>query len=218
MFGIGMAELMILIGLVVVVVAGGGVVRRLGGLGIHGRPLVLQRFAIDEGESAKTLVDLAGRTSGITSWLLTRLGFDAETSLKVTDTQVSFMSSSLWGQAFLVSPLTSVSSTHCGYSKPIGHLIWGAIFMIGGAAQAQRGGNMLALSTGLIIGGAFLVAYYLSKRIYISIETSGGSVSGLSFKRSVIENVGVDIEQALKAASIINRKLIESQAGARISS
>jgi hypothetical protein len=64
---------------------------------------------------------------------------------------------------------------------------------------------------GLVIGGILLVAYYLSRKIVISIETSGGMVLGLSFKRSVIENVSVDIEQALKAIGILNQKVIGSQ-------
>ena len=64
---------------------------------------------------------------------------------------------------------------------------------------------------GLVIGGIFLIAYYLSKKIAISLETSGGMVLGLSFKRSVIENVSVDLEQALKVIRIVNQKVIESQ-------
>ena len=88
----------------------------------------------------------------------------------------------------------------------------GAIFLIGGilSGLGQRGGGKVIL-IGLIIGGLFLIAYYLSKKIVISVETSGGMVLGLSFKRSVIENVSVDIEQALKAIRIVNQKVIESQ-------
>jgi hypothetical protein len=69
------------------------------------------------------------------------------------------------------------------------------------------------LLLGLIIGGAMLIAYYLSKKIVISLETSGGMVMGLSFKRSVIENVSVDIEQALRAILLVNQKVIEAQCG-----
>lgn len=216
MFGLGTSELIVL-AVVVFILVGGGLVRRGGGgIRIAGPTLVLRRFKIDETPSANVLVDIVGRASGITAWLLTVMGFDAETSLKVTGKEVSFISSSLFGQTHQVVPLPSVSSTHCGYSKPIGYLIIGVIFLIGGILsgivsildQRGGGGNILI---GLVIGGIFLIAYYLSKKIVISLETSGGMVLGLSFKRSVIENVSVDIEQALKTMGIVNQRIIESQ-------
>lgn len=52
-----------------------------------------------------------------------------------------------------------------------------------------------------------LVYYWLNKKI-ISIETFGGMTLGLSFKRSVIENVPVDITLATKAIRIINDKVV----------
>jgi hypothetical protein len=224
MFGIGFAELVVLALVVVIVV---GLARRRGsGIRISGPTLVLRRFRIDEAPSANLLADIVGRASGISAWLLTALGFDAETSLKVTDKEITFRSASLFGQTYQVVPLTSVSSTHCGYSKPIGYLIVGAIFMIYGilsgmriitASLAQEGGGTFILIglaiilIGLAIGGIFMIAYYLSKKIVISLETSGGMVLGLSFKRSLIENVSVDIEQSLKAIQIVNQKVIESQ-------
>lgn len=212
MFGIGFQELIIL-AVIVFIVVGGGLVRRGGGgIRITGPTLVLRRFKIDEAPLANILVEIVGRASGVTAWLLTVIGFDAETSLKVTDKEITFRSSSLFGQTYQVLPLQSVSSTHCGYSKPIGYFIMGAIFLIGGLLSwlGQRGGNTIILP-GLVIGGIFLTAYYLSKKIVISLETNGGMVLGLSFKRSVIENVSIDIEQALKVIRILNQKVIESQ-------
>jgi len=207
MFGNGLSELIVL----AVVIGGVLALRGRGGIRITGPTLVLRRFKIDEAPSANVLVDIVGRASGITAWLLTVMGFDAETNLKITGEEVSFRSSSLFGQTHQVVPLTSVSSTHCGYSKPLGYLIIGAIFLIGGilSGVGQRGGGIILI--GLIIGGIFLLAYYLSKKIVISLETSGGMVLGLSFKRSVIENVSVDIEQALKVIGIVNQRVIKSQ-------
>jgi len=212
MFGMGMSELIVL-AVVVLILVGSGIARRGGGgIRVTGPTLVLRRFKIDEAPSANVLVDIVGRASGITAWLLTVMGFGAETSLKVTDKEVTFRSSSLFGQTYQVVPLPSISSTHCGYSKPIGYLIMGAIFLIGGilAGLGQIGDDKIIL-IGLVIGSIFLIAYSLSKKIVISLETSGGMVLGLSFKRSVIENVSVDIEQALKAIRIVNQKVIESQ-------
>ncbi len=64
---------------------------------------------------------------------------------------------------------------------------------------------------GLLIGLLFFIAYWLSKKIAISIQTKGGMIMGLSFKRSVIENIPVDIQKAIQAITIINNNVIESQ-------
>jgi hypothetical protein len=64
---------------------------------------------------------------------------------------------------------------------------------------------------GLICGVIFIIAYFLTKKISISLETSEGMQLGLSFKRSIIENVTVDIEQARKVIMIINDNIIKQQ-------
>jgi hypothetical protein len=82
--------------------------------------------------------------------------------------------------------------------------------MVLGAALGKEGGGWMAL-LGLLIGGAFLVAYWLSKKIIISFETHGGLFLGLAFQRSLIENVPVDMEQARRAIRIVNERVVESQ-------
>ena len=218
MFGDGMQEILI-IAVVVIILIVGGLTRRGGrGIRISGPTLVLRRFKIDEDPSATILVDIIGRPKGIIAWLLTIMGIDAETSLKVTGKELTFRSSSLFGQIHHVAPLPSISSTHCGYSKPIGYFIIGIIFILVGLLSAispilwefglygSRG-----LTFGLIVGAIFLIAYWLSKKMTMVFETSGGMTMGLIFKRSVIENVPVDIEKTLKAIHIVNNKIIESQ-------
>lgn len=220
MFGIGGPELNILA--VVIIVLVGGWLARLarGGVRIAGPTLVLRRFKVDETPSANLYVDIAGRRSGIIAWILTVIGFDAETSLKSTGQNITFKSSSLFGQIHRVVPLSKISSTHCGYSKPIGYLIIGVIFIVIGVLSNffpmrilwQFGlFGSLCLILGLVIGGIFLIAYWLSKKMTMFLETSGGMTIGLTFKRSVIENVPVDINKALKAISILNQKVMESQ-------
>lgn len=218
MFGVGMSE-MIVLAVVVIILIGGGIARRgRRGIRISGPTLVLRRFHIDETPSANILVDIVGRPKGIIAWLLTILGIDAETSLKATDKEVTFRSSSLFGQIHHVAPLPSISSTHCGYSKPIGYLILGIIFILVGLLSSvspvlwQFGlYGSRGLIFGLVVGVVFLIAYWLSKKMTMVFETSGGMTMGLIFKRSVIENIPIDIEQALKAIYIVNNKITESQ-------
>ena len=211
MFGIGAPELVI-IGVIILSFAGVTLRRRIGGIPIAGPNLVLRKFNVKEEAPDNVFVEIVGRASGLTGWLLTVIGFDAETTLKVSDKDISFRSSSLFGQTHQVAPLPSIASTHCGYSKPLGYLIVGIIFVVGGifSGLAQRGdGGILFIL--LIIGVIFLIAYWLSKKMTITLDTSGGMRMGLSFKRSVIENVPVDIEKAVQAINIVNKKIIESQ-------
>lgn len=212
MFGIGLLEVVIIVAIIMVLTLVGGLARRAGAIRVLGPTLVLRKFYVDETSSSNTLVDIVGRASGMTAWLLTTIGFDTETSLYVTAKEIYLKSSSIFGQTHQVVPLPTVSSTHCGYSKPVGHLITGLIFFLGGLilGLGQRGGGLFFI-LGLIIGAMSIVAYYLYKKIVISVETSGGRNIGICFKRSVIENVDIDIANALKAINIINNKMVESQ-------
>jgi hypothetical protein len=208
MFGFGISELLT----IAVIIFVAGLVRRGGGIRITGPTLVLRKFKVDEASPDDVFVEIAGRASGLTEWLLTALGFDAETSIKVTDREFSFKSSSLFGQINQVAPLPNIASTHCGYSKPIGYLMVGAVIFLGSilmGMRSDRGAGVFMF--GLIIGGILLIAYWLSKKMTMSIETTGGMIMGLTFKRSVIENVSVDIEKAMQAIGIINKKVMESQ-------
>jgi hypothetical protein len=207
---------LIIIGVIIFVVIGMGSGRRGRSIRAGGPTLVLRKFDVDESMQDGILVEIIGRASGPTAWLLTVLGFDAETRLKVTEKEFSFKSSSFWGQIIQIAPLPNISSTHCGYSKPIGYLIISGIFVIDyvisiitGAGYPFNDNNGI-LIVKLIIGGLFMLLYWLSKKMTISFETSGGMVMGLTFKRSVIENVAVDIEKARQAIEIINKNVIKS--------
>jgi len=64
------------------------------------------------------------------------MGLDAESTLQVSDLQVTFKSSSLFGQVHQVVPLASIASTHCGCTRPLGALLLGVVFLLG--AQRSR--------------------------------------------------------------------------------
>ncbi len=170
-----------------------------GGAPAFGQALVLRRFHIDE--NGKVIIDITGRQPGLMAWLLTRMGLDTETSLRVTRSVLYFKSSSLFGTTYNTVPLTMIASTHCGYTKNAALLILGLFLTIFG----------LPTIIGSIIGIILLVGYVFSKKLTIYLETSGGMIIGLSFRRSVIENVRVDIDQALKTTHLINRLVLVSQ-------
>ncbi len=205
MFNMSMAEV---VGLGLVVIVGATFLKNRGGF--SGPTLVLRKFKINEPPAENVLIEIAGRAEGIIGWLLTTLGLDAETALKVTDTEISIKSSSLQEQLHRVVPLESVSSTHCGYSKPIIFMIIGAVVIMGGILGGIAGSGSTFL-VGLLLGLSFIIAYWLQKKIILILETSGGMVLGLAFSRSVIENVSIDMEQALSAINVINKYVVKSQ-------
>lgn len=213
MFGIGSSELVALIPLIIIIALVGGLARSGGGLRISGPTLVLRKFKVDGSASDGVLVDIGGRASGVIGWLLTVIGLYGERSFRVAGKQISFETSSRFGQLHQVVPLTNVSSTHCGYSKPIGLLILGVLFGIGGilSAFSRQPGNGPVVLVLLIIGALFVIGYLLSKKIVISLQSDGGMQMGLTFKRSVIENIPVDIDKALQTIKFINEKVIESK-------
>ena len=210
MFGMGAPELIVVAVVVLLIVVGLG--RKGGKARISGPSLVLRKFDLDESASDNPIVDIEGRASGLIAWLLTVLGLDATTTLRITNREVSFRSSSLFGEIHQVAPLSSISSTHCGFFKPIGYLIIGIVIALGGvvAGLSKHTGGMAGLPL-IVVGLVFIVAYFLSKKLAISLETTGGMVMGLTFKRSVVENVAVDIQKALLAIQLINRKVGEAQ-------
>ena len=182
------------------------------GRGVAGAALVLRKFEIDESQSSKQFVEIVGRTSGILGWILTVLRLNPETTLRVTKRSIYLKNFSLFGETYQIIPLPSVSSAHCGYSRPIGLIIIGAFWIISGLIVGMNQRNGLpVIVTGLVIGVIFFIIYGLCKKIFISFETGGGLVAGVSFRRSIIGNVSVDINKALKAIFIINQNVIQSQ-------
>lgn len=208
--GVGVIGGLLAILLVVFVLI--GVLRSIGGKNSVSATLVLRNFKITESALAgDTLVEIVGRSSGFKAWLLTVMGLSPETTFKVSRTEVSYKGSSLSGETHQIVPLPSVASTHCGYTKSIFSLILGIIIILGGLLIGTENTSILLL--GLVIGGLFIISYWLSKKIIIKIETSGGLMMGIAFKRSVIENVPVNMEQALKVIKIVNEQVVKSQVG-----
>lgn len=212
MFGLGMQELVV-IGIVGIVIASVSSLRRKGNIHISGPALVLRKFDIKKTPKSETddIINISGRASGLWSWLLTVVGIEAETTIKVTGREITFKSTSLFGQQHAIVALTSISSVHCGYLKPISFLIVAGVCALLGLSAWISGGGFSSFIAGLFVGTIFAVLYWLLKKVEILVHTRGSLPLGLVFKRSVIENVPVDIERAKIAIGIINNLIISSQ-------
>jgi len=190
-----------------------------GGRRFSSTTLVLRSFRLNAKprDPGGPVVDISGRTSGLIGWVLTVVGLSPETSLTVDGRELRSVDSSLFGQKFTVVPLGRIASVHCAYIKPIGYFFLGSLCALGSLFRAltmnqyeQFATRVGVLVIGLVLGFVFFALYFLMKKVAIYVVPFNGSPIGLTFKRSVIENVPVDIEQARKFIQVINNLIVAS--------
>lgn len=174
--------------------------------------LVLKSMTVQEKDNDDLLVYITGRPSGLMNWLLTTCGLSDLTVLRITKHEVEFKTSSLSGQDNSLMSLASLSSTHCGYYKPIyliiAMAIMGVMTLIGIFA-----GGISALIFGIVGIGILWLIYYFNKKIRIMVQGRGGAFWGLSFSPSLIEGINVDIKKAEEIVTLVNKYVIKEQTG-----
>ena len=156
-------------------------------------------------DAAGHYIVITGRESGVIAWLLAVMGVDPVTTIRMSVKRVEFRSSSLSGTNNKMIPLQGVCSTYYGYHKPwkkalvlFAVLMW--LFVTVGSMLGEagaRGLGNLTFIAGTLVSLAISLTYYLLNRTttFGFVEYSG-LVSGIKFKRSVIENIDVNEEQA----------------------
>jgi len=174
-------------------------------------PLVLRRFQIDETGISGAHVWIEARQQGIFNFLLTLIGLDPTTTLKVSRGSISFQNSSVFGSSQISTPLPNIGAFIGGYKKPFFSLLFGVIFSLFGLLITVAGETLGIL--GLIVGLAFLLHYYLQKTMYIGFETSGGATYGFAFKASLIEGVNVNIDRVSSTIDYVNSLISSATLG-----
>jgi hypothetical protein len=200
-----MIALLVIVGVVLLVA-------RRGGAMALGPTLVLRRFHVDPKSASGVYVEIIGRPEGLLGWLLTTLGIDSEVTLSVSDHDVTKEESSLAGRKRTVVPLQVIASGAVGYTKSIVLLFLGLIVVIWGVVSGLLDNGAPIMVLALLVGGTMLAVYWLSNRLQFSIETFGGSILGLKFKRSVIENVAVDFDKAAAVVELLHDLMLRTQA------
>ena len=188
---------------------------------VSGTRMVLKHFHVSDDPAAEIGVQILGRASGIVSWLLTLLKLSPDVELTITRTEASMRSASLSGVVQIYIPLQKVTATVCGYERSILALgaailsaLWFVVALLSALFENNReevSSDMAAVVAALVLAAAALLWYFLSKRIAIVLETT--HKHGVVFKRSVIENVSVDLPEALRAIEIINARVLAAQGG-----
>lgn len=155
---------------------------------------------------------ITGRQGGLIAWLLALMKVDPVTSIKVSPEGVEFGSASLSGTDHRMIPILSVCSTYYGYFKPwksaLAIFFFFAYIALQVSVLANSGIGAFVL---FLIGlGVSLAYYFLSRTLTLGIVEHSGVVSGIRFKRSVIEGVEISPVQGAYICKII-QFLIESR-------
>lgn len=170
-------------------------------------PLALTSLSGTSRATAHEPLRIRGRASGVVGWIFTKLSLSDEVSLELHPQEVRMTLGSLQGVVNACIPLTQISSTTCGYIKPIWLVVVCVVFGLAGGLT-----NTLLL---LLIAAAAAGWYVLNKSLTISIETTGGAVYGISVKRSVIEGVKLDLDDAVFVIERLNDAVVNATARQR---
>jgi hypothetical protein len=133
-------------------------------------------------DEAKNYVVLEGRAGGIISWLLSLIKISPIVKMEINSDRILFHEGSLEGDYSRIIPLENISSTFYGYTKP-----WKEALILGIVLGAMTFG------IGLIVG---VIYYFLNKHLTIGFVEVSGVITGIAFKRSVIEGQNIDETQA----------------------
>ena len=142
-------------------------------------------------------VSIVGREEGVLSYLLAAVGIDATTRFRVDARSVYIERGSLAGFEERVIPLTKISSSYFSFEKP-----WREAIVLGVVLLSFFG-------LGLIVGPLY---YFLNKKLGLGVVEVGSIVSGIHFKRSLIEGQEINENEGRRLVGIV-RELVMQAAG-----
>ena len=171
---------------------------------MSGAPWILKTFQVDETGMTGAHVFIEARQPGLFGFILNLIGLDPTAQLKVTKGSVSFRATSLSGMVETSTSLTQVGSFQGGYSKPIIYIIMAPFMLILGITFDIILETLGFTFLGLLLSLICVILYALQKNLAFGFETSGGAYYGMSFKRGILNNVSVDIEQVEHALLLVN--------------
>ena len=156
--------------------------------------LVLREAEINE--SGPRYVHLKGRKSGLLNWIFARLGADDTTTFDVYEDRIEFSDGSWSGSFTETIPLTRVSNLGTGFLKPFQYMVFAIICLI--AALPTVGITLIPMAI-------LLFLYYTRKSLVIYFIPDSSSLTSMCFKRSIIEGVRLNEEDAERIIGIVGR-------------
>lgn len=167
--------------------------------------LSLSKFSFNP-EMADFLI-IEGRKTGLWQWILTQLKLGNRYQILVNKEKICYSEDSAKGNSLVLTPLQKVASTGGGYAKPIEMLILAAVLAIFGIVALFS--VPVAGIISILMAALLAVWYNFKKTFFVNIQPVSGAVFGFEFKRSIIENVAVDIDLIKESITFLNEKVIE---------
>lgn len=156
--------------------------------------LAVKELHIDPEGNEGSYVRISGRKSGLADFFLSLIKIDTTTTFEVFEDHIKFTEGNLSGRVTTVLPLSAISSSSSGYFKPVLYLV------IGFPLIAVFG-----------LGLLLIIYYFLHKTLLVTTESHSGATAAIAFKRSVVEGVKVEKEQAEEIIEIINQLTLKQQ-------
>jgi hypothetical protein len=184
---------------------------------------------LTEPDGGRLLV-LQGRKTGFVAWIYTRLGLEADARLELTALDIRIERQSLKGFELFYAPTHDLSCSKCSYYRAVSFVLIAVALLLGGFMQlitAWQIDNPYARQNALAIVGTStmsaavgaIIAYWLfevSKRIFVSVTTTGSKTESLALKRNVIDNVTVGLPESLRAVGILNKAILDATTTVRV--
>jgi hypothetical protein len=160
-------------------------------------PYVIKKWQVSEIAGVdQNNIEIEGRAGGLLSWLMSKVGISPTVKVEIGAERIRFAEGSLAGNAHRIIPLENISSTYYGYAKPWKEALLIAIVL-----------GIPTFGIGVILA---IVYYFLNKSMTVGFVEVSGVVNAIAFKRSVIEGINVDENQAQQVAEL-TQKLIDAR-------
>lgn len=171
--------------------------------------LVLKKFEVAATAEGGPIVEIVGRPAGLLGFLLSSLSVDSTTYLRVFPDRIEFRSASFFGEQTSVFPLDAITAVRGGHAKPLGLLTSGCLLIVLGLPAIFFLIGLLMIPLGMVL----IVLYFVGKSLNLEVANGGDWFNGLYFRRSVIENVAVDIDRVREARDLIYEQVARARAG-----
>ena len=145
-------------------------------------------------------VAIVARDSGLMSFVLSMVGIDATSTLQISSRHVFYEEGSLAGFTRRFVPLEHVASTFYGRIKPWKKTGFFIALSIGLGGMVSGAFGMLVLLVGIALS---LLYYFLNRTLTIGVIDVSGTVTELSFGRSLLEGQEVDEKAAENVMRIV---------------
>lgn len=170
--------------------------------------LVLKKFYLNkEATNGEECLHVVGRQGGVVAFLLSLMKIDPTTEIKCNDERVEVTQSSFFGRQTINIPLVAMTGVIGGFQKPKALFFTIIAVLFGGVFLSVEVGAGAFIGS-LVIATILTVIYMLKQEMVLNVQNGGDILWGLSFKRSVIENVTVDIDKVNEAISLINKSVL----------